>query len=244
MDFSTARVLVTGGSSGIGAAIAQRLKGAGARVVICGRDQKRLNDAAHALGVEGVLADVSKEADVIRLFETTDQRLGGLDVLINNAGYGYFEPLHELDEAAFRAVLQTNVVGAAMCGREAAKRFQAQQAGNIVNVASTAALNGFRHGTAYAATKFALRGMTECWRAELRPYNVRVMLINPSEVMTDFAANVHTNAGKRGEKTYTQNEQATKLRGQEIADAVYGMLALDGRGFVTEATIFATNPQV
>ena len=107
-----------------------------------------------------------------------------------------------------------------------------QGGGAIVNVASTAALRGFQGGTAYTASKFALRGMSECWREELRRHDVRVMLINPSEVLTDFAKR----AGRE------QEPHPKKLRPEEIAHAVVTMLEMDDRGFVPELSVFATNP--
>ena len=91
---------------------------------------------------------------------------------------------------------------------------------------------GFPGGTAYVASKFALGGMTECWRAELRKHEVRVMQINPSEVLTDFSSA----AG------YDQKRSEKKLRSREIAHAILGMLSMDDRGFTTELTVFATNP--
>ena len=118
-------------------------------------------------------------------------------------------------------------------GREAAKLFVKRQRGNIVNIASTAGLRGAPNGTAYYASKFALRGMTECWRGELRKHNIRVFLVNPSEVLTEFSAR----AG------LTQKENETKLRGQDIAYVVKAMLEMDDRGFAPEVSIFATNPK-
>ena len=93
-----------------------------------------------------------------------------------------------MDRASFDAVFATNVTGAMLMGREAAKIFIKRNRGNIINISSTAGLRGAANGTAYYASKFALRGMTECWRAELRKHNIRVMLVNPSEVLTNFAA--------------------------------------------------------
>ena len=116
--------------------------------------------------------------------------------------------------------------------REAAKHFIQRNRGNIVNIASTAGLRGAPNGTAYYASKFALRGMTECWRAELRKHNIRVMLVNPSEVITNFAAT----AG------FPQKANDSKLRGEEIAHAVKAILEMDDRGFTTELSVFATNP--
>jgi 3-oxoacyl-[acyl-carrier protein] reductase len=117
-------------------------------------------------------------------------------------------------------------------GREAAKLFIKRNRGNIINISSTAGLRGAANGTAYYAGKFALRGMTECWRAELRKHNIRVMLVNPSEVLTNFAAT----AG------FPQKAAEDKLRGDEIAHAVKAMLEMDDRGFTVELSVFATNP--
>src|SRR5271163_2538208 len=188
MDLKNAVVLITGGSSGIGRAAAQALKQAGARVAITGRDAERLAEAARDLGVVGIQADVSDEADVLRTFREVKEKLGDLDVLINNAGFGVFKDLIDMDRASFDAVFATNVTGAMLMSREAAKIFIKRNRGNIINISSTAGLRGAANGTAYYASKFALRGMTECWRAELRKYKVRVMLVNPSEVLTNFAA--------------------------------------------------------
>lgn len=233
MNLKDATVLVTGGSSGIGRAIAKMLVDAGARVAITGRDQRRLDEAAAALKAFPIRADVSNEADVERTFREVLGKFGHLDVLINNAGAGHFKTLVEMDRSKFDAVFATNVTGAMLMAREAAKHFIERKSGNIVNICSTASLRGAANGTAYYASKFALRGMTECWRAELRPYNVRVFLVNPSEVITNFGAA----AG------LAQKDNPTKLRGEDIAWMIKGALEMNDRGFTPELTIFATNPK-
>jgi 3-oxoacyl-[acyl-carrier protein] reductase len=234
MNLTGATALITGGTSGIGFAIAQTLKDAGSRVAITGRDQGRLEAAAARLGAVAVRADVSDEADVDRTYREVLAAFGHLDVLVNNAGYGIFKPLVEMDRASFDGVFATNVTGAMLMARGAARHFITRKSGHIVNIASTSASKGAPNGTAYNASKSALRGMTECWRAELRSSNVRVMLVNPSEVMTDFVA-------RSGRPPRAINE--TKLRGEEIAQAVKAMLEMDDRGFTTELTVFATNPK-
>ena len=233
MNLKNATALVTGGSSGIGYATAKLLKEAGARVAITGRDKARLAETARELQVHAICADVTNEADVERTYREVIKEFGHLDILVNNAGFGVFKELVDQDLESFNAVFATNVTGAMLMGREAAKHFVARNKGNIVNIASTSALHGAAKGTAYYSSKFALRGMTECWRAELRKHNIRVILINPSEVITNFAAV----AG------FAQaSEDPTKLRGDEIAHAVKSVLEMDDRGFVTELTVFATNP--
>ena len=233
MNLRNAVALITGGSAGIGRAIAHSLAASGARVAITGRDQGRLSEAARALGAFPIHADVAKEDDVARTYRELMAEFGDLDILVNNAGFGVFKSLVDSDRASFDAVFATNVTGAMLMAREAAKHFIVRQRGNIVNISSTAGLRGAPNGTAYYASKFALRGMTECWRAELRRHNIRVFLINPSEVLTSFAAS----AG------LAQKENETKLRSEEIAYIVKAALEMDDRGFTPELSVFATNPK-
>jgi 3-oxoacyl-[acyl-carrier protein] reductase len=244
MNIQNAKVLITGGNAGIGLATAKMLKEAGAQVVIAGRDEATLKDAAEKLQIGYVKADVTHESDVINMVATANEKMGGLNVLINNAGYGYVAPLVEIDPMQFEKVWRTNVLGAMLVAKEVAKFFVANNYGCIINIASTAALKGVANVSPYNATKFALRGMTEAWRYELRKHNIRVMLVNPSEVMTNFAASRVDKDGTTIEKIYTDNEQATKLRGEEIATVLKSLIEMDDRAMVTETTIFATNPTV
>jgi 3-oxoacyl-[acyl-carrier protein] reductase len=232
MNLTNATALVTGGSSGIGQGIAEALTAAGARVAITGRNRATLGVAADALGAVAIHADVSREADVLRTMQEVVANLGHLDILVNNAGLGTFKPLLEMDLAGFERVFATNVTGAMLMAREAARHFAGRKKGNIVNIGSTASHRGAPNGTAYYASKFALRGMTECWRAELRKHNIRVMLVNPSEVISNFSAT----AG------FEQKVNDSKLRASDIAHAVRAALEMDDRGFTTELTVFATNP--
>ena len=234
MNLKNATALVTGGTNGIGLAIAKTLADAGTRVAITGRNEGRFADARKAVDALVIQADVSNEADVERTYREVLQKFGHLDILVNNAGVGVIKPLVDMDLASFERVFATNVTGAMLMAREAAKHFIERKSGNIINIGSTAGVRGAAKGTAYYGTKFALRGMTECWRAELRPYNVRVMLVNPSEVLTDFYATAGLPQNK---------ENPTKLRGEEIAHAVKAALEMDDRGFTIELTVFATNPK-
>ena len=233
MNIQNAKVLITGGSSGIGYEIAHRLKQAGAQVTITGRNAERLTKASMELDVFRILADVQKEEDIIKSVAFAKEQMGGLNVLINNAGYAYFSSLPELDAAKFDAMMATNVRGTMLMGKHVSQIFIEQKYGNIVNISSTAGLAGGPNMTAYVASKFALKGMTECWRAELRKHNIRVMLINPSEVQTNFALNMGRDP---------QPFNSSKLEAQEIGHLVKALLEMRDVGFVTEATVFATNP--
>jgi 3-oxoacyl-[acyl-carrier protein] reductase len=182
--------------------------------------------------VHPIHADVSKEEDVLRTYREL-AKFGDVDILVNNAGIGFFKNLVDMDLKEFEATFATNVTGAMLMAREAARHFVKKGKGNIVNISSTAGTRGAPNGTAYYASKFALRGMTECWRAELRKHNIRVILVNPSEVVTNFFQTANL----------PQNANETKLRGEEIAFAVKAALEMDDRGFIPELSVFATNPK-
>jgi 3-oxoacyl-[acyl-carrier protein] reductase len=154
-------------------------------------------------------------------------------VLVNNAGIGDFAPLLEMTADAMRRVWEVNVLGATLVARESARHFVARGYGNIINIGSTSGLRAGPGGSAYASTKFALRALTESWRAELRTHNVRVMLLNPSEVVTEFA-------GRAGRE---QDANPSKLQPPEIAHAVAAMLTMEDRGFIPELSVWATNPK-
>jgi len=229
MKLTDVRALVTGGSSGIGFEIARQLKERGAEVVICGRDEAKVIEAAKKIGAHGIRADVSVEADVVALIRKTVELYPDYNVLVNNAGFGSFAPLLDTDLAGMQRLFATNVFGAMVAARESARHFISRKRGNIINISSSAGVRGFAGGTAYAASKFAVSGMTECWRAELRKHDIRVMQINPSEVQTEFFRN-------------DRPPSERKLRATEIAHAALSMLEMDDRGFITELSVWATNP--
>ncbi len=232
MDLRDAVALVTGGSEGIGRAIAQALSNRGCKVTITGRREDTLQKTSEELGVDWIAGDVGNEEDAVRTVGSVIEEHGRLDILVNNAGFGIFKSLVDLTLEEMEGVYRTNVFGTFLMAREAARQFIKQGSGELINISSTSSLKGSSGRTAYGSSKFALRGMTECWRDELRRHNVRVMLVNPSEVMTEFAA-----------KAGVQRERSDKkLRPQEIADAIVGALQVDSRGFIPEFSVFATNP--
>ena len=233
MDLINKIALVTGGSNGIGKEFARQLVAEGAKVYITGRNEQRLTAAAKEVGAIGIASDASDEKDVKAVFEQISEAGEGLDILINNAGFGAgWAEIGEISMDDMLKVYQTNVFGATMMGQEAANIFKAQKSGSIVNIGSTASVKGYGKGSVYASSKFALRGLSQCWQADLRPFNVRVMHINPSEVTTAF--------GK--EDGVSRPEVNNKLRPKEIADVVISQLKMDDRGFVPEVTVWATNP--
>lgn len=232
MDLKGSKVILTGGSSGLGKQTAIDLVAKGAEVIITGRDEAKLGRVALEVGCTAFHADVSSEEAAKATVDFALEKWGRIDVLINNAGFAKFGLIHELDLEQMRAVYDTNVFGAAAMAKYCAQVFIKQKSGNIINIASTAASKGYGQGSIYSSSKFALKSMTQCWQAELRPHNVRVMQINPSEVPTAFAQE------SREERPLEDN----KLTPKEISDAIVAALEMDNRGMVTEVTVIATNP--
>jgi len=233
MKIEGSKILITGGSVGIGKAAAKLLIENGAEAAITARTESVLHSAAEEIGAFPIRADVSRPGDVERTYRVFMERYGRLDCLINNAGIGGARPaLEDLTLEDLHEVYGVNVFGAALMASRAARIFKEQRYGNIVNVGSTSGLGGGPRSTVYSGTKCALRGMTECWRAELRKHNVRVILVNPSEVATAF-----------GRTDHAEREAApNKLRALEIAHAIRSVLEMDDRGFVPEFSVWATNP--
>ena len=233
MKLTGAKVLVTGGSSGIGRGIAELLIQRGAKVAISGRDENRLRATSADIGAIALQGDVSIEADAVRIVRDAIGTLGGYNVLVNNAGIGAFAPLLDITADEMRHVWEVNVLGPTLMARESARYFVSMKYGNIINIGSTSGLRAGAGSSAYASTKFALRGLSETWRAELRTHNVRVMLLNPSEVVTEF----FSRAG------HSQDDNPSKLHPAEIAEAAVAMLEMEDRGFIPELSVWATNPK-
>ncbi|MEM7164466.1 MAG: SDR family NAD(P)-dependent oxidoreductase [Planctomycetota bacterium] len=231
MQLTDAKIFITGGSAGIGLSIAELALQKGAQVVINGRDEARLQSAGSQLGVTTAAGDVGVPAAAASMVETAASAMGGLNVLINNAGWGVRMPLDELDPEQFEAMWRTNVLGASLVAHHCVPHLKAAGGGSIVNMASTAARRGYANGSGYCSTKFALTALTQCWQGELRPHDIRVMQINPSEVQTGF-----------GGRDPNRDMDPKKLIGADIAHATIAALEMADRGFIPELTVFATNP--
>lgn len=233
MIIQNSHFIVTGGSSGIGKETAKQLVEKGATVLITGRDASKLSAVATEIGAIPLTFDISDlESIEAKATEAISLLNGKIDGLINNAGIGVFPELGEITISDLQSVYQTNVFGLTLLTQEIVKSFKEQKSGNIINIGSTASLKGFARGTVYAASKFAVRGLTQSWQAELRKFNIRVALVNPSEVASAFAQ------GDRVEK----NEEDNKLGPNEIAHTILSVLGMRDKGFVPETTIWATNP--
>lgn len=233
MKIEGSRILVTGGGTGIGRAVTELAVQKGARVVICGRRKEPLEEVAQATGATPLICDVGDPVAVRRMVEDAEAALGGCpQALINNAAFGHRAKLLELESADFEAVLRTNVLGAFHVGQAVVRRMVEEgSGGSLVNIGSSAARRGYPTGSAYAASKFALAGLTECWRSELREHDVRVIQVDPSEVVTPF--------GGRADLT----EIPSKLRPLDVAQLVMACLEMDDRALVTQVALWANNPQ-
>ncbi len=225
----TRRFLITGGSQGIGAALVSLARAQGHEVVFTGRDQGRIDDVAAKSGAVGLQADVTRADDNRRTVEAAVGRMGGIDVLVNNAGVGYLAEIGEIDMDRMRALFDINVFGLVDLANRVAPLLKAQQSGYIFNIASTSGMKGAKAGTVYAASKWAVRGLSQCWQAELRPYGVHVTCVCPSEVQTDWM-------GRTG------RNNPNKLYAVDIAETIMAALAMKSRALWPELAIFANNP--
>jgi len=223
------RFLITGGSQGIGAALVERARAAGHQVVFTGRDASRLEETAKATGALAIAADVADPEDNGRTVAFCRERMGGIDVLINNAGYAYRGEIGALDLDAMRAMFDVNVFGLVDITNRVVAEMKSRGEGDIVNIASTSGMKGSAGGTSYSGSKWAARGISQCWQAELRPHGIRVMCICPSEVQTSF--------GGRGGRN-----NPNKLYASDIADTIMAGLNLPRRVLWPELAVFANNP--
>jgi 3-oxoacyl-[acyl-carrier protein] reductase len=226
---SSRRFLITGGSQGIGAAIVRQARSAGHHVVFTGRNASHIETTARDTGAHGIRADVAVDDDNARVVDETVARMGGVDVLINNAGVGYHAEIGALDVNAMRNLFATNVFGMVDLTNRIVPIMKAQAGGDIVNIASTSGTKGAKGATAYAGSKWAVRGITQCWQAELRPHGIRVVSILPSEVQTNWM-------GKTG------RNNPNKLYADDIAATIMAGLEMPRRVLWTELTVFANNP--
>ena len=223
------RFLVTGGSQGIGSAIIELARQRGHDVVFTGRDENRIEQVAQQTGASGFRADVSVDADNAKTVEFALEQMGSIDVLINNAAFWYDEEVGKLDLNTMRSLFDTNVFGMVDLTNRVAPLMKAAEHGDIVNVASTSGMKGRKLGTAYSGTKWAVRGISQCWQAELRPFGIRVVCVCPSEVQTNWGGRVGRN-------------NPNKLYAEDIAETVMAALEMRRRALWPEVAVFATNP--
>ena len=211
MDLSGSRALVTGGTRGIGRAIAQRLAAAGSRVVISGRSARSVANALDEMNQQaarpfvGKACDVGEDAQVGALIDSCRAELGGLDVLINNAGIGIFKSVLEMTAAEWRDTIATNLDSLFFTCHRAIPLMREAGRGFIINIGSLAGKNAFPHGAAYNASKFGLIGFSEALMQEVRHDDIQVAYVMPGSVDTDF--------GRSGRASW-------KIAAEDVAEVV------------------------
>jgi len=232
----TAKVaIVTGGTKGIGFAIAEALLKNGATVFICGRDKRDLNQAIEWLSkhgkVEGDLCDVRNEDQVRMLIAECERRFGGVDILINNAGMGIFgKTVEQMSGDEFRQTLETNLCGVFYACHYAIPLMKKRGGGYIFNISSLAGQNPHPKMAAYNASKFGLNGFTEALMQEVRQDDIKVSYICPGSVNTSFGGDSASDAN------------AWQLQPDDIAEVVIDLLNMPKRALPSKVEIRPSKP--
>src|SRR5260370_31272919 len=193
--------LVTGGNRGIGKAIAMRVAHLGSSVAICGRDSTTLNSAATYLGGTGVRvysqpADVTISSDVESLVHRTESALGGISILVNNAGIGLFGPAPEKTELEWDTLINTNLKSLFLVSRAVIPGMIQRKTGDIINISSLAGKNTFAGGGIYCASKWAVQGLSGCMAENLPAHGIRVSTVCPGSVATESSGRGAKDPGK------------------------------------------------
>lgn len=224
--------LVTGASRGIGLAIAKALAKMGASVALCARNAEKVQGVAAELERSGykalaVSADISRSDDISALVQKTQQFLGPIEILVNNAGIGYFGPTQEASEQIWDSVLDTNLKSVFLLSKAVAPEMIRLGRGHIINIASLAGRSAFAGGGIYCASKWGLLGLTQCLAEDLRPYGIRVSAVCPGSVNTEFSPH----AGK---------DPSKMLQPEDVAHAVETIVTQEPQSFISEIALRPT----
>lgn len=227
--------IVTGGSRGIGLAIARALAERAADVLICAREKAALDGAVEDLRskaksrVEGTICDVRDYEQVRAMVEKAARLFGGVDILINNAGVGFFRKIEELSIEEWRATIETNLSGAFYCSKEVIPLMKQRGGGFIINIGSLAGRNAFAGGTAYNASKFGLIGFSEALLQDVRYDHIRVSCIMPGSVNTGFSGR--------------DRAEDWKLMPEDVARVVVSVLEMEPRAMTSLVELRPSEPR-
>ena len=234
MDLENRVAIVTGGTRGIGRAIAASLASAGVKVAITARNEKDLSDAVSELNRDGHAAgyacDVRNYEQVKSTIAQIAADLGGIDILINNAGIGIFETVESMQVEDFHAVLETNVFGVFYCCHEVIPLMKRRGGGYIINISSLAGANPHPRMAAYNASKFALNGFSEALMQEVKHDNIKVSYIMPGSVNTEFGGDSPS------------DENNWQLQPADIASTVMDLLEYPDRSLVSRLEMRPSRP--
>lgn len=230
--------IVTGGTKGIGRAIAEALSANGARVAITARNRPEVERAVEQMNaregapgrVFGAAADAGDPVAVTKFFGLVDTEFGGLDILVNNAGIGIFRPTAELTVEEWDQVIRTDLSGVFYASREALARFRKTGSGYIINISSLAGKNPFAGGAAYNGAKFGVNGMSEAMMLDHRQENVRVSYIMPGSVDTEFSPRGSSGVG------------SWKIAAQDVAEITLALLRMPRRTLISRVEVRPAKP--
>ena len=236
-DLKNKNALITGAGKGIGKAIAIALAKEGVNVILVSRTQAdvdQLADETSTLGVKSLAlsADVSDINSINTAVEKALAEFKNIDILINSAGIASFGKFLELEPDAWERIIQVNLMGTYYATRAVIPNMIERQTGDIINISSTAGLNGNALTSAYSASKFAVLGLTDSLMQEMRKHNIRVTALTPSTVATDMAKDLNL----------TDGNPEKVMQSEDIAELIIAQLKLSRRVFIKNSSIWSTNP--
>ncbi|MCC9066694.1 3-ketoacyl-ACP reductase [Flavobacterium piscisymbiosum] len=236
-DLKNKNALITGAGKGIGKAIAVALAKEGVNVILVSRTQADVDQLAAetaALGVKSLAlsADVSDINSINSAVEKAFAEFKTIDILINNAGIAAFGNFMTLEPAAWEKIIQVNLMGTYYTTRAVLPNMIERQTGDIINISSTAGLNGNALTSAYSASKFAVLGLTDSLMQEVRKHNIRVTALTPSTVATDLALDLKL----------TDGNPDKVMQSEDVAELIIAQLKLSRRVFIKNSSIWSTNP--
>ena len=236
MDLKGKTAVVTGGTKGIGRAIAESLINAGVNVSLSARHEREIERAVAELNeagrgrAAGFFCDVRDDAQVKAFFAQTVEQFGGMDILVNNAGIGMFQSVESMSAEDFRAVIETNVCGVFYCCHEAIPLMKQRGGGYIINISSLAGTNAHPRMAAYNASKFGLNGFSEALMQEVRHDNIKVSYIMPGSVNTEFGGDEPS------------DEKSWQLQPADVAKTVMDLLSYPDRALASRIELRPSRP--
>ncbi|MFB9271273.1 MULTISPECIES: 3-ketoacyl-ACP reductase [Flavobacteriaceae] len=237
MELKSKKAIITGGSRGLGKATAIAFAKEGMAIAITGRNEEKLKETVSELKAFGVTAtyqvfDVANYDEVKIGIKNIIKTLGSVDILVNNAGIAAFGTLNEMDANLWENIIKTNVLGMYYVTKEVLPYLIEKNEGDIINVSSTAGLNGNASTSAYSASKFAVIGLSQSLMKEVRKNNIRVNTLTPSTIATDMAL----------ELGITDGNVEKVLQPEDFAQLILAGLKLPRRAMMANASLWSTNP--